>query len=519
MSPIGSGLDARTRHLAPVPTLAFMALDVAILAAAGFLTAAIEDRIGPVALAVDLPGRLFPVAGFRPAWMLAHALLLPVAFLALGQYRMLQPGTRGWSFPRILLCFAGLDAVLLAFLWLIGYTPDHLFVVASGLAGLGGVTAARAVANSRLRAQVVSGQRVRNVLVVGTSYQAQEVAREAAGHPELGRRIVGFVGDEIGLRLDEPPDGAWTPNDPDPLRQAIVENSLRQPRHLWAAYAAHDEDGMRRVLDGLGVEEVFLEPSVPTPLVEAWLRLCQVRGVDVHFMPVHHFGLGIRPAAWQFGRFVLLDIHRRPISLLGWWTKRTMDVVGGLVGLIVFSPLLAAAAIAIKVETPRNPVFYPGRRVGLKGRIFRMAKFTTMRPDAQKLEETLQADNQRQGPWFKLEADKDPRLTKVGRFIRKYSINEIPQFWNVLKGDMSLVGPRPPIPEEVASYLNYDVRYFQVLDVKPGMTGLWQVTAKNDPSFDRRIALDLEYMREWSPWLDVKIMLRTFLSVLRDREE
>ena len=164
-------------------------------------------------------------------------------------------------------------------------------------------------------------------------------------------------------------------------------------------------------------------------------------------------------------------------------------------------------------------MFYPGRRVGLKGRIFRMAKFTTMRPDAQKLEETLQAENQREGPWFKLEADKDPRLTRVGRFIRKYSINEIPQFWNVLKGDMSLVGPRPPIPEEVATYLDYDVRYFHCLDVKPGMTGLWQVTAKNDPSFDRRIQLDLEYMQNWSIWRDVKIMLKTVTSVVKDKED
>jgi exopolysaccharide biosynthesis polyprenyl glycosylphosphotransferase len=519
VSALSSGLDARTRHLPPVPTIAFVALDVLVLGVLGFLVAAVEDRVGPVALAVDLPGRLFPVAGFRPAWLLAHAILLPVGFLALGQYRMLQPGTRGWSFPRILLCFAGLDAVLLAFLWLIGYTPDHLYVVASGLAGLGGVTAVRAVANQRLRAQVLGGDRVRNVLVVGTSFQAQEVAREAVETPVLGRRIVGFVGDEIGLRLGAAPKGAWAPTDADPLRQAVVENSLRHPRHLWASYAAPGEDAMRHVLDGLGVEEVFLEPAVPTPLVEAWLRLCQARGVDVHLMPPHHFGLGLRPAAWQFGRFVLLDIHRRPLSLLGWWAKRTMDIVGAAVGLLVFSPVIAVTAAAIKVESPRGTVFYPGRRVGLKGRIFRMAKFTTMRPDAQKLEETLQAENQREGPWFKLEADKDPRLTRVGRFIRKYSVNEIPQFWNVLKGDMSLVGPRPPIPEEVATYLNYDVRYYQCLDIKPGMTGLWQVTAKNDPSFDRRIELDLQYMRKWSPWLDVKIMLRTVVSVFRDKED
>ena len=515
MSPIASGLDARTRHLSPVPTIAFVALDVVLLAGVGFLTAAIEDRLSPVALAADLPGRLFPVAGFRPAWVLAHVVLLPVAFLALGQYRMLQPGTRGWSFPRIALCFAGLDAVLLAFLWLIGFTPDHLFVVASGLAGLGGVTAVRAVANQRLRRQVLTGQRVRNVLVVGTSYQAQEVAREAVQTPELGRRIVGFVGDDIGLRLDAAPGGAWAPTDPDPLRQAIVENSLRQPRHLWALYGAHDEDGMRRVLDGLGVEEVFLEPSVPTPLVEAWLRLCQARGVDVHFMPVHHFGLGIRPAAWQFGRFVLLDIHRRPLSLLGWWAKRLMDIAVSLLALVLLSPIILACAIAIKLEHPKSTVFYGGRRVGLKGRHFRQWKFATMRPDADQFRDQLRVKNAREGPWFQLDEADDPRITKVGRFLRKYSLNDIPQLWNVLRGEMSMVGPRPLASDEVSRFIEYDVRYYRCLDVKPGITGLWQVSDRMNPSFDYRIAKDLEYIDGWSPWRDLVIMARTPFAMLK----
>lgn len=520
MSPILAAGDARTRHLSPIPTLVFVVLDVVVLGAVGFVAAALIDSLSPLTLAAELPDRVFAdVAGFRPAWTLAHGLLLPVAFLALGQYGLLQPGTRGWSPARLLLSMGGLDAVLLTFLWLIGYDADLLFVALNFLGGMAALILVRVVAARRIRKQVLSGQRARNVLIVGTSHQAQEVAREAIDKPLLGRRIVGFVEHKEGLHLGEPPAGAWRPTEPEVLRQAIVENSLRQPKNLWASYVATNEEQIRSVLDGLGVEEVYLEPATATPLVEAWLRLCQSRGVDVHLMPVHHFGLGIRPTAWQFGRFVLLDIHRRPISLLGWWTKRVMDVAGGLVGLVLFAPFIAITAIAIKVETPKNTVFYPGRRVGLKGRIFRMAKFTTMRPDAQKIEETLQADNQRKGPWFKLEADKDPRLTKVGRFIRKFSINEIPQFWNVLKGDMSLVGPRPPIPSEVATYINYDIRYYQCLDVKPGMTGLWQVTAKNDPSFDRRIALDLQYMNEWSVWLDLKILVRTFASVVKDRED
>ncbi len=196
-----------------------------------------------------------------------------------------------------------------------------------------------------------------------------------------------------------------------------------------------------------------------------------------------------------------------------------MDICGSLVGLLIAFPVILVTAVAIKIETPRNPIFYPGRRVGLKGRTFRMAKFTTMVFDAQIIEEKILSGNQRQGPWFKIDADNDPRLTKVGRFIRKYSINEIPQFWNVFIGEMSLVGPRPPLPAEVATYMDYDFRYFHCLDTKPGMTGLWQVTAKNDPSFDKRIALDLEYMEKWSIWLDLRILLKTFASIIKNTED
>ena len=197
------------------------------------------------------------------------------------------------------------------------------------------------------------------------------------------------------------------------------------------------------------------------------------------------------------------------MSRVGWWVKRGMDIVGSVTGLLLGGPVLLVAAVAIKIENPKLPVFYRSPRVGLKGRQFMMWKLTTMRPDAQELEKDLQTRNEREGPWFKLESGHDPRLTKVGRFLRKYTINEVPQFINVLTGDMSLVGPRPPIPSEVATYMDYDFRYFRCLDVKPGMTGLWQVTAKDDPSFDLRLELDLKYMREWSVWMDAGILLRT----------
>ena len=505
--------DPRTRHLPPVPKSVFVLLDALLLAAVGFALAAALDP--SVAVAAGWGGLASP--GFRQSWVFAQATVLPLAFIALRQYRFLGEPGGAWSFPRIVLAATVLDLGLLLYLRLLGWpNVDRTFIVLDFLAGTVAVCLWRAIAQARLRRMAVSGKRVRNVLFVGGSGLVAEVGRMVAREPALGRRVVGFAGDPPAAPA---PPGAWVPAGDDPVRAAVVENSLRHPRHIWAGYPASDDEARRRILDGLNVEEVYLGPRRDPVEIAAWLRLCQERGVDTHFIPDHHVELGIVPEPWQLGPYVMLDVHRRPFSPLGWWAKRAMDVAGALVGLVLSAPIVLATAVAIKVEHPSLPVFYPGRRVGLKGRIFRMAKFTTMRPDAQKLEETLQAENQREGPWFKLEADKDPRLTRVGRFIRKYSINEIPQFWNVLKGDMSLVGPRPPIPEEVATYLDYDVRYFHCLDVKPGMTGLWQVTAKNDPSFDRRIQLDLEYMQNWSIWRDVKIMLKTVASVVKDKED
>lgn len=508
--------DARTRHLPPIHPGVFVAIDAILLAGVGFLVASIQDQVTPVALAGELPTRLFPVAGFRPAWMLLHALLLPVAFVALGQYRMLQPGTPGWSFPRLLMGFTALDLVFLAFLWLIGFSPDRVFVVANFSGGLLAVTLHRVVLNHRLRKQVLGGQRVRNALAVGISPALVGLTRNLIANPVLGRRVMGFAAHHLP---NDAPKGAWTTTEPDAARAAIVENSLRQPRHLWVRYDAPDDAARQRLLDGLGIEEVYADARADH--LQSWLAVCQTRGIDFHLVPNVPADLGVQPKPWSLGGTVLLDLHGSQISTLGWAAKRAMDVVGAIVGLLLGSPLMLAAAIAIKLEDPKLTIMYPGKRVGLKGRVFRMQKFTTMRANAQELETKidLQAKNKREGPWFKLEADNDPRLTKSGKWIRKLTINEIPQFWNVLKGDMSLVGPRPPTPGEVATYLDYDFRYFQVLNSKPGMTGLWQVTARNDPSFDRRLALDLQYMREWSIWMDVKILFKTVGTVVTATED
>lgn len=506
--------DARTRHLPPIHPSMFVALDAVLLALAGFLVAALQDRLTPLAFAIDLSQRLFPVAGFRRAWMLLHVVMLPIMFVALGQYRMLQPGTPGWSFPRILFAFVALDLVGLTFLFFVGYSADPIFVLANFALGVAWVSGARGIVNARLRAQVLDGRRVRNALLVGSTPGVLTLANTLVATPILGRRVLGFA---TTTPVGPAPTGTWTTTSDDAAQAAIVENSLHQPRHIWMSYAATDDAERQKLLDGLGIEEVYADARSDD--VPAWLAVCRTRGIDVHVVPTIPNDLGLQPTAWTLGGTVLLDVHRRPMSTLGWWSKRVMDVAGAIVGLTLGMPLMIIAAIAIKIETPSLPIFYPGRRVGLKGRVFRMMKFTTMRADAQKIEENLQAVNTREGPWFKVDENEDPRLTRVGKWIRRFEINEIPQFWNVLKGDMSLVGPRPPTPNEVATYLKYDVRYFQVLDVKPGITGLWQVTARHNPSFDLRLELDLKYMREWSIWMDIGILFKTVGTVLSEGEE
>ena len=196
-----------------------------------------------------------------------------------------------------------------------------------------------------------------------------------------------------------------------------------------------------------------------------------------------------------------------PITGMGSFLKRMMDVFLSSLAFLFLWPLMVVIAIAVKLESP-GPVIYRSLRVGKYGREFDCLKFRTMTAGSDGLKENLRRLNQRRGPFFKI-AD-DPRVTRLGRFLRKYSLDELPQFWNVLKGDMSLVGPRPHPVDDYARYQPADHRR---LDVKPGITGLWQVIARTDPSFETCMRLDLEYMKRWSLSLDCKILLHTVPAV------
>lgn len=191
--------------------------------------------------------------------------------------------------------------------------------------------------------------------------------------------------------------------------------------------------------------------------------------------------------------------------------KRSMDVVGALCGLIVLMPLYIVIAILIKIDS-KGPVIFSQERVGMDGRRFKMYKFRSMVINAEELKERLKEQNERKGPMFKIK--EDPRVTKIGKFIRKTSIDELPQLINVLKGEMSIVGPRPSLPKEVMQFEDW---MMERLEVKPGLTCYWQVQGRDDIGFKEWMKLDIKYVRERNLVLDIKLILKTFTVLLGDK--
>ena len=191
--------------------------------------------------------------------------------------------------------------------------------------------------------------------------------------------------------------------------------------------------------------------------------------------------------------------------------KRTIDIIGAGLGLILLSPIIAVVACAVKV-TSKGPIFFSQKRVGKNGELFEMYKFRSMVVNAEELKGNLEDQNEMSGPMFKIKDD--PRVTKVGKFIRKTSIDELPQLWNVLKGDMSLVVPRPSLPKEVEQFDNW---MFKRLSVRPGLTCYWQVSGRNNIDFEDWMKLDCRYVDERNLWIDIKLIFKTVFVLFGDK--
>ncbi|MCS7183142.1 MAG: sugar transferase [Thermoanaerobaculum sp.] len=323
----------------------------------------------------------------------------------------------------------------------------------------------------------------RVVVIVGTSQAAARLARLLQQHQAWGFRLLGFVGLEAGARS--------------PVRGLpVVTEVHRLPEFVQETVV--DEVMVALPLSQLGkLENTFAR--------------CQEMGLRVRVVlsPFPH--LKPRVEVEPLGDQALLTLAPSPISPLPLFFKRVMDVTVAGLGLALFAPLLPLLALAVKLDSP-GPVFFRQQRCGLRGRRFVLYKLRTMVEGAEELKPHLAHLNVMDGPVFK--APNDPRVTRVGRWLRRFSLDELPQLWNVLKGDMSLVGPRPPLPEEVARYEPWQRRR---LAMKPGLTCLWQVSGRTELSFRQWMALDLAYIDSWSLALDLKILAKTLPAVLRGK--
>jgi exopolysaccharide biosynthesis polyprenyl glycosylphosphotransferase len=297
---------------------------------------------------------------------------------------------------------------------------------------------------------------------------------------------------------------------------------LQQNRHLgydFCGFLDPHPNGDKRVLGGVNelrsvalaqfVDEVFVTLPADGPMIKQLFLEARDLRLDLHVLPDLYDGLAWRAPLHMIGGFPILELHREPIPTTGLAIKRVIDIVASSVGLVLVSPLLVAAGIWIRLDS-KGPAIYRAQRVGKKGKRFVCYKLRSMSVTADEQKELLRQANERKGPFFKIE--EDPRVTRCGRWLRKFSIDELPQLVNVLKGEMSLVGPRP---HPVDDYEQYTLEHLRRLDVKPGMTGLWQVTARRDPSFETNMKLDLEYIENWSLRRDLEILWKTVPVVAR----
>jgi len=325
------------------------------------------------------------------------------------------------------------------------------------------------------------GYNARYVLVVGAGPRAQAFARKLEGHRELGLRVIGFVDDAT---FDMP-----------------------EPWEILGPVDAVEQVLSREVID----EVAICLPYSQWDRVNAIAQLCEDEGKIVR-IPVD-----ILERAFSAGRVEDLDgtpvysLVSGPDRLVALVVKRAFDIAVSGLALIVAAPAMLIIGGWIRARDGA-PVMFRQTRVGLHGRRFQILKFRTMAPDAEARLAGLAARSEVNGAAFKL--SEDPRVTRSGRLLRRTSLDELPQLWNVLLGEMSLVGPRPALPREVESY---DLWHRRRLSMKPGITGLWQVSARRSSEFDEWAELDLSYIDRWSLWLDLKILARTVPAALEGR--
>ena len=415
-----------------------------------------------------------------PARECGAQLLLYSALVVLscrGLHLYIRPRRAGTFVDLATVTYAVILATGIALIYI--YLADGVVPVAvalsAGALDLATLIGWRAVRAKLSERRVARGRGLRNALIIGAGRVGRSLAHHMEANPDLGYTVMGFLDEDVK----------------DDQRVLGTVNDLR------------------KLVRTKFVDEILISIPSERELVRRVVVEAEEYNVRVRVVPELFDGLGLQAPIDFVGRFPVMELYRQPIPEAGLIAKRAIDIVASSIGLVVAAPLMGLLAILIKFDS-KGPVFYKSRRVGKRGRKFICYKFRSMVADADNRKAELRKNSYRQGPTFKI--DNDPRITAFGRFLRKFSLDELPQLWNVLRGDMSLVGPRP---HPLDDFELYDPEHMVRLHVKPGLTGLWQVMARRDPSFEKNMQMDLEYIENWTLMLDFKILLLTIPTVMR----
>lgn len=413
---------------------------------------------------------------------------LPAWYIALN-FNNLYDSQRTNSLPRIAWAIVKSVAEGLAFLMVAGYLlklhwVSRAFLLLFGLVDILLLFVQRVITTLILRRIREKGYNFRRVLIVGTGSRAKDLAAKILANRSWGLKIYGF------LAQDAPSVGKA-------LEGGKVIGTL---------------DDLQRIISSHPIDEVHIAlPLLNLDTITRVLEVCEEQGIrtrvmiDLYSPTISKIRLG------DFHGTPMLTFTATPMETWQMVIKQACDILGALALLVLTLPLFAVIAIAIKLDS-KGPVFFVQERIGLYKRRFKMYKFRTMIENAEELKPSLAALNELSGPVFKIR--NDPRCTRVGRLLRQTSLDELPQLLNVLKGEMSFIGPRPPVPEEVERYESWQYRR---LSMKPGISGLWQVSGRTNIDFNTWMALDLHYIDNWSLKLDLIIFLKTLPAILLGR--
>jgi exopolysaccharide biosynthesis polyprenyl glycosylphosphotransferase len=422
-----------------------------------------------------------PLSTYLPFSLLFTVLML-LAF-RMDQVYQQWPG-RQWldQVYRIINATAKAVVVMLAITFVMQPLQySRLLLIEAGIIAVILLATARAVQNGIIGRLHMKGIGVNRIVIVGAGEVGRTVMRTVVAQPGLGYQIVGFVDD----------------------------NPEKGETDIGRFEALGPVKNLPGLIDEKEIDEVIITlPWMYHRKIMNIVRTCERRDVSAYIVPdLFQMSLS-RVNVGDLGGVPLVGVQEVGFGKKVRLIKRGVDIVGSLALLTVGAPVLGMIALAVTLDSS-GPIIFCQTRVGAKGKLFEMYKFRSMYEGAEKKLEELLDKNEVEGPLFKMKDD--PRVTRVGRILRRSSLDELPQLWNVLRGEMSLVGPRPPLPSEVSRYMEWHKKR---LDVRPGMTGLWQVRGRSLLSFDEQALLDIYYIENWSLWLDFKIMLRTIPEIL-----